>query len=209
MVETERGVAGWFAGRLPDGWFEGAPQVEVDADVLFVDAGQVLTSAGAASGIDLCLHLVRRDHGVALANQVARRLVSAPYRSGGQAQYVPRSIPEPLGDDFARTRAAGFPAVVHAGEAAGPASVRGALDHLHAARIGHGVRAMEDPTLIGRLADTPSVNPTSTGRDVIKYAIGVSTGSKDENGNRGVSWFRVASFSEGAQKDLLLSLPKG
>jgi hypothetical protein len=44
---------------------------------------------------------------------------------------------------------------------------------------------------------------------VIKYAIGVSTGSKDENGNRGVSWFRVASFSEGAQKDLLLSLPKG
>ncbi|RYF57633.1 MAG: hypothetical protein EOO39_35205 [Cytophagaceae bacterium] len=46
-------------------------------------------------------------------------------------------------------------------------------------------------------------------RDVIKYAVGVSTGSKDENGNRAVSWFRVASFSEGAQKDLLLSLPKG
>lgn len=73
--------------------------------MLFVDAGQVLTSAGAASGIDLCLHLIRRDHGVALANHVARRLVSAPYRSGGQAQYVPRSIPEPLGDIFAATRA--------------------------------------------------------------------------------------------------------
>lgn len=70
-------------------------------------------------------------------------------------------------------------------------------------------RALAKMQLIGRLADTPSVNPTSTGRDVIKYAIGVSTGSKDENGNRGVSWFRVASFSEGAQKDLLLSLPKG
>ena len=80
------------------------PEIEVDENVLFVDAGQVLTSAGAASGIDLCLHLVRRDHGVALANQIARRLVSAPYRSGGQAQYVPRSIPEPLGDVFARTR---------------------------------------------------------------------------------------------------------
>lgn len=81
------------------------PLIEVDENVLFVDSGQVLTSAGAASGIDLCLHLVRRDHGVALANHVARRLVSAPYRSGGQAQYVPRSIPEPLGDAFAATRA--------------------------------------------------------------------------------------------------------
>lgn len=81
------------------------PQIDVDENVLFVDAGQVLTSAGAASGIDLALHLLRRDHGVALANSVARRLVSAPYRSGGQAQYVPRSIPEPLGDVFAATRA--------------------------------------------------------------------------------------------------------
>lgn len=81
------------------------PEADVDEHVLFVDAGDVLTSAGAASGIDLCLHLIRRDHGVALANHVARRLVSAPYRSGGQAQYVPRSIPEPLGDVFAATRA--------------------------------------------------------------------------------------------------------
>ncbi|WP_182067195.1 GlxA family transcriptional regulator [Curtobacterium sp. ME12] len=81
------------------------PEVDVDEHVLFVDAGDVLTSAGAASGIDLCLHLIRRDHGVALANHVARRLVSAPYRSGRQAQYVPRTIPEPLGDVFAATRA--------------------------------------------------------------------------------------------------------
>jgi transcriptional regulator GlxA family with amidase domain len=50
------------------------------------------------------LHLVRRDHGVALSNYVARRLVAAPYRSGGQAQFVPRSVPEPLGDVFASTR---------------------------------------------------------------------------------------------------------
>jgi transcriptional regulator GlxA family with amidase domain len=80
------------------------PGIDVDEDVLFVDSGQVLTSAGAASGIDLCLHIIRRDHGVGLANHVARRLVSAPYRSGGQAQYVPHSIPEPLGDAFAATR---------------------------------------------------------------------------------------------------------
>ena len=69
------------------------PPVRVDENVLFVDEGDVLTSAGAASGIDLCLHLVRRDHGVGLSNHVARRLVAAPYRSGGQAQYVPRSVP--------------------------------------------------------------------------------------------------------------------
>ncbi|RIJ76926.1 helix-turn-helix domain-containing protein [Nakamurella silvestris] len=80
------------------------PLIQVDENVLFVDAGDVLTSAGAASGIDLCLHLVRRDHGVGLSNHVARRLVAAPYRSGGQAQYVPRSVPEPLGDLFAGTR---------------------------------------------------------------------------------------------------------
>ncbi len=80
------------------------PLVQVDENVLFVDEGDVLTSAGAASGIDLCLHLLRRDHGVGLSNQVARRLVAAPYRSGGQAQYVPRSVPEPLGDVFASTR---------------------------------------------------------------------------------------------------------
>ncbi|QEO14896.1 helix-turn-helix domain-containing protein [Agromyces intestinalis] len=80
------------------------PLVRVDENVLFVDEGALLTSAGAASGIDLCLHLVRRDHGVALSNHVARRLVAAPYRSGGQAQYVPRALPDPLGERFAATR---------------------------------------------------------------------------------------------------------
>lgn len=70
-------------------------------------------------------------------------------------------------------------------------------------------RSLAKMQLIGRLADTPAVNPTSVGRDVIKYAIGVSTGTKDADGNRGVSWFRVSSFSEGPQRDLLLSLPKG
>jgi transcriptional regulator GlxA family with amidase domain len=80
------------------------PLVQVDENVLFVDAGSVLTSAGAASGIDLCLHILRSDLGVAASNHAARRLVAAPYRSGGQAQYVPRSVPEPLGERFAATR---------------------------------------------------------------------------------------------------------
>jgi transcriptional regulator GlxA family with amidase domain len=80
------------------------PRVRVDENVLFVDEGSVLTSAGAASGIDLCLHVLRGDLGVAASNHAARRLVAAPYRSGGQAQYVPRSVPEPLGERFAATR---------------------------------------------------------------------------------------------------------
>ncbi|HEY8983964.1 MAG TPA: helix-turn-helix domain-containing protein [Streptomyces sp.] len=80
------------------------PLVRVDENVLFVDEGTVLTSAGAASGIDLCLHILRADLGVAASNHAARRLVAAPYRSGGQAQYVPRSVPEPMGERFAATR---------------------------------------------------------------------------------------------------------
>jgi len=102
LLDGKRATTHWHYTRT---FRERYPRIEVDENVLFVDAGQVLTSAGAASGIDLCLHLIRRDHGVALANHVARRLVSAPYRGGGQAQYVPRSIPEPLGDAFADTRA--------------------------------------------------------------------------------------------------------
>lgn len=64
------------------------PQVTVDRNVLYVDNGQVLTSAGVASGIDLCLHIVRRDLGAAVANRVARLIVAAPHRDGGQTQFI-------------------------------------------------------------------------------------------------------------------------
>ncbi|GLW31731.1 helix-turn-helix domain-containing protein [Actinoplanes regularis] len=64
------------------------PRVTVDPDVLYVDNGSVLTSAGKAAAMDLCLHLVRRDHGSAIANIAARRLVVPPHRAGGQAQFV-------------------------------------------------------------------------------------------------------------------------
>jgi len=64
------------------------PQIDVDPDVLYVDEGQILTSAGTAAGIDLCLHVARLDHGVEFANAVARRMVVPPHRDGGQAQFV-------------------------------------------------------------------------------------------------------------------------
>jgi len=69
------------------------PQVRLDADVLFVDDGDVLTSAGVAAGVDLCLHLVRQDHGAAVANRAARRCVVPPWRAGGQSQYIERHVP--------------------------------------------------------------------------------------------------------------------
>jgi len=73
------------------------PRVEVDPDVLYVDNGNVLASAGKAAAIDLCLHLIRRDHGSTVANAVARRLVVPPHRAGGQAQFV--TTPVPARDD--------------------------------------------------------------------------------------------------------------
>jgi transcriptional regulator GlxA family with amidase domain len=69
------------------------PRVRVDPDVLYVDNGSVLTSAGKAAAMDLCLHLVRRDHGSVIANVVARRLVVPPHRPGGQAQFVTTPVP--------------------------------------------------------------------------------------------------------------------
>ncbi|MGB9185410.1 MAG: helix-turn-helix domain-containing protein [Solirubrobacteraceae bacterium] len=69
------------------------PEVDVDPDVLYVDDGHVMSSAGVAAGIDLCLHLVRTDHGAEAAGQIARRMVVAPHRAGGQAQFVQRPVP--------------------------------------------------------------------------------------------------------------------
>jgi AraC family transcriptional activator FtrA len=81
------------------------PLVTVDAGVLYVDDGDVLTSAGVAAGIDLCLHMVRRDHGAEAANAVARRMVVAAHRDGGQAQYVERPLPAGGAGGLASTRA--------------------------------------------------------------------------------------------------------
>jgi transcriptional regulator GlxA family with amidase domain len=80
------------------------PKIDVQPDVLYVDEGQVLTSAGVAAGIDLCLHIVRRDHGTRAANAIARRIVVAPQRSGGQAQFLQAPVPSASGGSLERTR---------------------------------------------------------------------------------------------------------
>ncbi|MFI5936743.1 GlxA family transcriptional regulator [Actinoplanes sp. NPDC051494] len=81
------------------------PSVDWDFDVLFVDDGDVLTSAGVGAGIDLCLHVIRQDHGSAIANGAARRCVVPPFRDGGQAQFIERPVPDAQGSGTEVTRA--------------------------------------------------------------------------------------------------------
>jgi len=80
------------------------PEVLLDENVLFVDDGDVLTSAGLAAGIDLCLHIIRSDHGAQVANEVARYCVVPPWREGGQAQFIDRQVPAPDHFSTAATR---------------------------------------------------------------------------------------------------------
>ncbi len=70
------------------------PAVRVRPESLYVDQDQIVTGAGAVAGIDLCLYLIRREHGAARANEIARDLVTTPYRSGGQLQYLPAPVPD-------------------------------------------------------------------------------------------------------------------
>jgi transcriptional regulator GlxA family with amidase domain len=101
LLDGRPATTHWMlAGQFRD-WF---PAVKLDPDVLFVDDGDILTSAGAASGIDLCLHVLRQDHGADLANQVARKCVVPPWRDGGQAQYIERPVPEAAGLSTSATR---------------------------------------------------------------------------------------------------------
>lgn len=89
LLDARRATTHW---RYADELQRRHPSIHVDPGVLYVDEGQLLTSAGSAAGLDLCLHLVRRDYGPAIANHVARRLVIAPHRDGGQAQFLERPV---------------------------------------------------------------------------------------------------------------------
>jgi AraC family transcriptional activator FtrA len=92
VLDGRRATTHWVACDALARMF---PAVRVDPGVLFIDDGDVLTSAGVAAGLDLCLHVVRSDHGAAVATEIARRTVMAPHRDGGQAQFIHHAIPEP------------------------------------------------------------------------------------------------------------------
>lgn len=91
LLDGRRATTHW---KSADNLRRRYPTIDVDPDVLYIDEGDVLTSAGEAAGIDLCLHLIRTDHGAAVANEVARATVVPPFRDGGQAQYIPSPVPE-------------------------------------------------------------------------------------------------------------------
>jgi transcriptional regulator GlxA family with amidase domain len=102
LLDNRTAASHWaWAGRLSRLY----PRVNWDFDVLFVDDGDVLTSAGVGAGVDLCLHIVRTDHGSEVANRAARRCVVPPWREGGQAQYIERPIPAVAGSGTEPTRA--------------------------------------------------------------------------------------------------------
>ncbi|TKC88835.1 transcriptional regulator FtrA [Trinickia terrae] len=90
VLDGKRVTTHWrYAEKLQQRY----PSLQVEPDALYVDEGQVVTSAGSAAGLDMLLHVVRNDHGSAVANRVAQRLVVPPHREGGQAQFVPRPMP--------------------------------------------------------------------------------------------------------------------
>lgn len=101
LLDGRRATTHWmYTDELVSGW----PAVSVDPGVLYVVDDNVMTSAGSAASIDLCLHLVRQDWGTEVANALAKRLVVAPHRDGGQAQYIEMPVPETDNtDQFADT----------------------------------------------------------------------------------------------------------
>ncbi|TWD51732.1 transcriptional regulator FtrA [Pseudomonas sp. SJZ131] len=99
LLDGHRATTHWrYTGELAERF----PNILVDPDVLYVDSGQLITSAGSAAGIDACLHLVARDFGTQVANSVARRLVMSPQRTGGQAQFIPAPVSASPRSDLSR-----------------------------------------------------------------------------------------------------------
>ena len=90
LLDGKRATTHWrSAAKLAERY----PKVKLDADVLYVDEGRVLTGAGGSAGVDVCLYLMRREYGANVATAIARDIVVPPHRDGGQAQYIPRPVP--------------------------------------------------------------------------------------------------------------------
>ena len=98
LLDGKRATTHWrYAAQLAERF----PRIVVEPDVLYVDEGRVMTSAGSAAGIDLCLHIIRKDFGAEVANSVARRWVMPPHRDGGQSQYVAEAMTPALREGLA------------------------------------------------------------------------------------------------------------
>ena len=98
LLDGRRAAAHWAHAELLSSRY---PAIKVEPNVLYVDDGDIMSSAGRAAGLDLCLHIVRRDYGAGIANRVAQRLVVPPHREGGQAQYIPQPVQKTERDPLA------------------------------------------------------------------------------------------------------------
>jgi transcriptional regulator GlxA family with amidase domain len=97
VLDGRRATTHWMYSAVLAAMY---PQIDVDPDVLFVQDGRIITSAGTAAGIDACLHLLRIELGAEMANRIAKRMVVPPQRDGGQAQYIDRPLPAVAGDSL-------------------------------------------------------------------------------------------------------------
>ena len=142
LLDGRRVTTHWrYAEMLRTRW----PGLRFDPDVLYVDEGEILTSAGSAAGLDLALHLVRRDYGPDIANRVARRLVLPAHRNGGQRQYVERPVPARAG--------ARLSDLLH--------EMRARLDHPFTVPELARLAAMSERTFIRRFIDTTGETPSA------------------------------------------------
>lgn len=140
LLDGKRATTHWL---FADEFKRRFPHARYESDVLYIDEGNVITSAGSAAGLDACLHLVRRDFGAAIANTVARRMVVAPHREGGQAQYVEA------------------PVAARAGRGVGPA-MEWACAHLHQPIVVADLAArsaMSSRTFLRRFTEAAGMTP--------------------------------------------------
>lgn len=189
LLDGLRATTHWAAaGALAQHY----PNVEVDADVLFVDNGQLLTSAGAAAGLDLCLHMIRQDYGAAVAADSARIAVMPLERDGGQAQFIIHEQPAPTGatlasvlrwmEDNACQDLTLDDVAAHARMSTRTLSRRfrqqtgtTPMHWLHRARLRHAQSLLETTNLsVERIANHVGFSSTTTFRDRFKHLVGVS-----------------------------------
>jgi len=190
LLDGRRATTHWIAAALLAARY---PDVEVDPDVLYVDNGQFLTSAGAAAGLDLCLHMIRRDHGSAVAADAARLSVMPLERDGGQAQFIVHERPptpngsavEPLlrwMEDNAQQELTLDDIATHAGMSTRTLNRRfreqtgtTPLQWLHRARIRHAQYLLETTThSVDRIAVQVGFGSPTAFRDRFKRLVGTS-----------------------------------
>lgn len=140
LLDGRRATTHWLYAEALRAAF---PAIRVEPDVLYVEDGRLITSAGSAAGLDMLLHLVRSDHGPTIANIIARRLVIPPHRHGGQAQFVERPVPP--------VRDARFVEVID--------HVRANLAHDHSTRDLARRAAMSERTFFRRFRETVGLSP--------------------------------------------------